>query len=106
MTLLMYDALEVCARTGGGHKKCPPLVSQVLTVIVTPLDLFAFVCPFGVIISIVFRFIQVLVLFDLFLSIETFCGCQFRYHPLGSKFEYLRDSDSFLACFQGFRTSC
>ena len=52
----------------------PPDISQVLTLIVTPLDLFAFVCSFGVIIGIIFRFIQLFVFFDLFLSIETYCG--------------------------------
>ena len=36
---------------GVAIKKCPPGISQVLTLIVTPLDLFAFVCSFGVIIS-------------------------------------------------------
>ena len=34
---------------GVAIKKCPPTpgISQVLTLIVTPLDLFAFVCSFG-----------------------------------------------------------
>ena len=53
--------------SGGGHKKSGPSgISLVLTLIVTPLDLFAFVCSFGVIISIVFRFIQLFVFLTCF----------------------------------------